>query len=308
LVNNEEQDSFKITLNYQNIIQASEYNLPEKLIAISDIEGNFNGFSSFLQINNIIDSNLNWKFGDGHLVLVGDFVDRGENVIPTLWLIYRLEREAEKEGGKVHFIIGNHEVMNMEGNFHYAKDKYKKLAVEIGNKEENRSNYKILFSNNSHLGKWLRSKNAIEKIGDYIFVHAGLSPKILPLNLEINEINQLVRNNIDRNLNRNQNDDEKVNFIMGAEGPFWYRGLRTNKKNYDKINEAQFIEILKRYNAQKIIIGHSIVDDISYDLGKRIIRIDVKHGKTKSSGKTKGLLIEEGQEFKIDDLGNKSKL
>ena len=40
----------------------------------------------------------------------------------------------------------------------------------------------------------------------------------------------------------------------------------------------------------------------------KIIRIDLEHGKTKNSGKTKGLLIENGIEYKIDDLGNKEKL
>ena len=83
------------------------------IIAISDIEGGYKSFRDFLIQNQVIDKNLNWIFGEGHLVLVGDFVDRGWSVTQVLWLIYKLEQEAEKKGGYVHFIIGNHELKNM---------------------------------------------------------------------------------------------------------------------------------------------------------------------------------------------------
>ena len=40
----------------------------------------------------------------------------------------------------------------------------------------------------------------------------------------------------------------------------------------------------------------------------QLIGIDVKHGQEKNSGKTKGVLIENGIEYKIDDNGVKTKL
>jgi hypothetical protein len=33
--------------------------------------------------------------------LNGDFVDRGENVTQVLWLIYKIENQAQKQGGKL---------------------------------------------------------------------------------------------------------------------------------------------------------------------------------------------------------------
>ncbi len=50
---------------------------PSKLMAISDLEGNYKNARQFLESNKIIDSEGNWIWGDGHLVLVGDLVDRG---------------------------------------------------------------------------------------------------------------------------------------------------------------------------------------------------------------------------------------
>ncbi len=305
LVQNIDMDSFYVNIRNENQTPLHEYQMPSKLITISDIEGNFDGFSSFLQANKIIDDHFNWIFGDGHLVLLGDFVDRGENVIATLWLIYKLEIEAEKSGGKVHFILGNHEIMNIQGNFKYAKDKYKKIATEIGGLDEPKENYKILFSENSFLGRWLRTKNIIEKIGEYIFVHAGLSPEILPQNLEIEEMNKEVRQNIDQNLYNNPNDNKKASFLMGPKSPFWYRGLVSDHKDYLKITHDELSDVLLRYKASHMVIGHTIVDDVSKDFDGKVIRIDVKHGQEKYSKETKGILIEDGKIMAVDGIGTR---
>ena len=65
------------------------------MFVVSDIEGEFKAFRQLLQGNNIIDENFNWTFGNGHLVLTGDFVDRGTLVTEVLWLIYSLEEKAK---------------------------------------------------------------------------------------------------------------------------------------------------------------------------------------------------------------------
>lgn len=307
-VNNTDKDIFKVGIKGEILNPTVVYDQPQKLIAVSDIEGNFNGFVSLLQKHNVIDENFDWSFGDGHLVLVGDFVDRGNNVIPVLWLIYKLENEAEKERGKVHFIIGNHEIMNIQGNLYYAESKYKKLAIELGKKETNSENGKILFAGSSELGKWLRSKNVVELIGKRIFTHAGLSPEILNYKISLDTINQIVRRNIDKDLYHKPEKDEQANFLMGRKSPFWYRGLVTDYKYYDKIAENELDKVLEYYNAEQIVVGHTVVVDISSEFNGKVVRIDIKHGKEKNSGNTKGILIENGVEYKIDDKGNKETL
>ena len=71
----------------------------------------------------VIDTDLTWSFGDGHLVIVGDVFDRGPNVTECLWLIYRLEQEASAAGGAVHFLLGNHELMVMRGDLRYLNER-----------------------------------------------------------------------------------------------------------------------------------------------------------------------------------------
>jgi hypothetical protein len=87
-----------------------------RIFAISDIHGEYDAFVDLLRNAGVIDENLNWSWTDGHLVIVGDTFDRGVSVTECLWLIYRLEQEAEKVGGRVHFVLGNHEAMVMYGD------------------------------------------------------------------------------------------------------------------------------------------------------------------------------------------------
>ena len=51
---------------------------------------------------------------------VGDQLDRGNDEIQILYFLERLEREAERAGGKLHILNGNHETMNVAGRFNYA--------------------------------------------------------------------------------------------------------------------------------------------------------------------------------------------
>jgi len=317
--NNEDLDSFYFKLKKEINSSPDIYDMPKKLVAMSDIEGNFNAFSSLLKNNNIIDDNYNWIFGDGHLVIVGDLIDRDSNVLPILWLAYKLEDQAKAANGKVHIIIGNHEIMNFQGKYKYNAEKYKaiaKLIFEknhkgIDSKETNQSDYtKFLYSNKSELGRWLQSKNGIEKIGSYIFVHAGLSPEILDYNMSIPEINKISRNNWDKNLYHHPQENEKANFLIGRKGIFWYRGFfKKYKTYYDKITEQELDKILAYYKVQKMVIGHTIItDDIIKIFHGKVIDIDLHHSKQKNSGKTLGLLIENGIEYKIDDKGKKVRL
>jgi len=295
---NLDANEFYVSINSNYEIPESEYDLPEKMVVISDIEGKYDAFAGFLYANKVIDVNHNWIFGNGHLVLVGDFVDRGKNVTQVLWLIYKMEDQARLNGGQVHFILGNHEVLNFQGKHNYNRDKYIKVAQEISGEKDKNKAIKYMFSENSELGQWLATKNVIEKIGDYLFVHGGLSHELLAFELTLAEINQIVRSKFHGS---EDVETKKTNFLYGSKGPFWYRGLAMASLNYTKIKPSELDAILTYYDSKMMVVGHTIVEKISSDFESKVIRIDVPHGYKKFSGKTKGLLIENGKEFIIDD-------
>jgi Calcineurin-like phosphoesterase len=304
-VDNVDNDHFNLNLKDSIHFENDSYQMPDKLIAISDIEGNFDGFVSFLMANKVIDSTYNWIFDKGHLVLNGDLVDRGSNVTQVLWLVYKLEDQAKTKGGKVHYILGNHEVMNMEGNASYNKSKYKKVAQLISKEEDISDAVRFMYSQNSELGKWLQHKNVIEKIGNYVFVHGGLSPKILDYDISISEINDLARKYWLKNFTKDTMNQNVEEFIVGKEGVYWFRGLAIETENYSKVISTELDKILEQYNATKIIFGHTIMEEITKDYQGKTINIDVKHGQKKYSGMTKGILIQNGYEYIINDKGHK---
>ena len=82
----------------------------------------------------------------------------------------------------------------------------------------------------------------------------------------------------------------------------------TDHSYYDKIHEEDLTKILNHLGVKKIVLGHSMVNEISSDFNGKVIRIDVQHGIQKKSGLTRGLLIENGKEYSIDDLGNRTLL
>jgi hypothetical protein len=315
-VDNDKKELFYVHKMDSIKTDVCNFEMPDKLISISDIEGNFDAFSSFLKANKVIDDKYNWIFGNGHLVLNGDFVDRGKNVTQVLWLIYKIENQAKQFGGKVHYILGNHELLNFQGSYKYNNRKYVQVAKLIYKKQDSsnitlttKSDYiKYIYSNNTELGKWLNTKNGIAKIGKYIFVHGGISPEIIKFNFSLDEINQLSRKNWHLNLYNDPKDNEKANFLIGRTGIFWYRGLASDYKYYDKINEIDLDRILTKYNSKKIVHGHTVVEDITKSYNGKVINIDVKHGDYESLEKTKGILIQNEVEYKIDAKGNKTKI
>ena len=288
-------ESFKVRLKRLKMERKSVFKNPEKIFAISDIEGNYYDFVTSLKNNGIIDENLTWKFGEGHLVLLGDFVDRGEYVTQVLWLIYKLEQEAKKAGGKVHYTLGNHEIMILSDYFHYAHIRYKILGFNSG------IDLYDFFSDQSELGAWLRTKNIVEKIGDNVFVHAGISDSVYQLNLSIPKMNRIARQNLAVPL---YEPIRGTDLIYGSYSPLWYRGYISGNDGYKKISQESLDKILGYYDAKRFIIGHSIVEDISTDYDGKVIRIDVNHYTNIASG----IFIEGDKIYKAYETGRKELL
>lgn len=254
---------FSFTLKDTIKIENDVYDLPEKMFIISDIEGNFKGFADILIAAKIIDNDFKWTFGNGHLVLNGDFFDRGINVTECLWLIYKLETEAENQGGKVHLILGNHELMNLNEKFRYVRNKYFENATAL------ELDYKKWYALDTELGRWLRSKNAIEKIGNFLFLHGGISKDFPSDKYSISDINQNIRLCIDKNFKEGESSKD---LFIGSQGPLWYRGLVDTLENQKDVDRT-----LNIFDADKMILGHTIVDDMRYLYNKKVITIDLEH-------------------------------
>lgn len=292
-VQTDSRNTFSVFLKPSLETEPAEYPKPEKLFVLSDIEGNFDQFRKLLQVNGIIDENYNWTFGNGHLVFAGDMFDRGFQVTECLWLAYSLEEKAKASGGYVHFILGNHEIMNMQGYHGYVQLKYKENAALMG------KTVTQLYNEESELGRWLRTKNIVEKIGDILFLHGGISRKLNQLPLTVVDINQLARPNYAIDKTNSSYGDERTNSIMQAKtSPFWYRSYYENKKEMPQIIDST----LQKFQVNQIVTGHTIVaDTISIHYEGKVINIDTKH----AEGRSEALLIEGDKYYRVNTQGEK---
>ncbi|HPG11462.1 MAG TPA: metallophosphoesterase [Chitinophagaceae bacterium] len=288
--------TFTVKLHEKQDDEPSEYSGKHKIFALSDIEGNFRAFRKLLQANHIIDNDFNWTFGKGHLVLTGDFFDRGHEVTQVLWLIYMLEDKARKEGGYVHFILGNHEVMNLSGDIRYVHPDY------IYNAGLMKERYVELYGTRSELGRWLRTKNITEKIGDFLFAHGGISGKVNALDISVNKINKIARPYYDDSTY--QYPDIKTELMFSVVGPFWYRGYYMGKRSENEIT-SKLDSTLEIYKVKHIVTGHTVIaDTISVLNGGKLINTDVHH----AGGHSEALLVEDGKFYRVDGLGQKFRI
>ena len=298
-VDNELQTSF--TVNLRDSYTRSELSIPSpaKYLAISDMEGNFDAMVDLLKSNGIINDLLEWSFGSNHLVLIGDMVDRGKNVVPLLWLIYKLETEAKLSGGDVHYILGNHERYLLDGRVKSVAKKYYGTFRTTGMSPWE------LWSEDSELGMWLRSKPVMLKVGDTLFVHGGVSPRALTYNLSLDDIDAVAERNFVIGDTVRRNIDESI--IHGSDGLLFYRGLAKSMSKYGlggKASSDHVNKILSRFNVNRIAIGHTLVNHIGYDYDGKVLRVDVPH----SSGTSEALLMEESSFWVVDNKGTRTPL
>ena len=233
------------------------------IVVVGDPHGQFDMVKRLLQTHRIIDAEQNWIYGKGHLVFLGDFMDRGTQVQDLFWLVLKLEQQAERAGGKVHFLLGNHERMIMEGDLRYLHVKYRYTMAKMG------LSYERLYGPDTYIGQWLRSRPVTFSINNIAFVHAGFSEEVMQLNLSQEQINALFREQI---LDRSEAEIEAnpaAALLDSGLGPLWYRGYFEESFSQEKVQQ-----ILSALRAKRIVVGHTSFPTIETRFKGKIIAAD----------------------------------
>jgi hypothetical protein len=298
-----------------------------RIVAIGDVHGDYQRFEEVLRTAGLVDAKNAWTGGATHLVLTGDFVDRGDHSAQVLDLLMDLEPRARKAGGQVHALIGNHEAMDLYGDLRYVtKDDFAGYAAanKVGSSSKDlldremraeldelkRQNmppadeaawrkqfqdehplgwveHLLAFQPDGKYGKWLRQLNAIIKINDVVFVHGGISQKYATLSRS--EINTQVRKEL--------SDFTKLTngMVTDEEGPLWYRGMAQLPED-DREMAALLPAVLAAHQARHIVIGHTPQLAVLPRFDGKVIAIDVGLSKP-FDGPPAFLLIEDGKFF-----------
>ena len=243
--------------------QKSIYKNVENIAALSDIHGQYDLAIEILKNNGIIDPNLDWNFGKGHLVIVGDVFDRGPKINEMLWLLFKLEIQAKEKGGRLHFLLGNHEYMVLHKDLRYVHDRYK-VSTKLLELE-----YDELYNNKTIIGRWLRSKSTIIKINNSIFVHGGISKEFIAKNgIDLSNTNQIMRSSIQRSKQEMKSTDFYKTYY-GKKSLIWYRGYF-----YDNLVDADISKILTQVNSEHIVVGHCSNEEVVQLYDHKIFGVD----------------------------------
>lgn len=268
----------------------------KRIAAMSDIHGQYDLMIELLKNNKIINEKGHWSFQDGHFVITGDIFDRGDHVLDILWFLIGLESEAEAAGGKVHVMLGNHEVMVLQRDLRYIHRKYQYTSSLF------KKPYSELFEDDSFLGRWLRSKPIYIKINDIGFVHGGINESIFTFGFPIEELNDIY---FDKVLSHDKintlSRDRLRTYLLGEDGPLWYRGYA----EVDKYDIVRTENLLEKMNVNHVIVGHTSMPKIISLWDKKIIFID----SSIKLGEGGEMLLVNGTEFiRADKNGNQIKL
>lgn len=276
-------------------ISSQEYDDVERFIAISDIHGQYGTFVKFLQQQQVIDEKQNWIYGKGHLIINGDILDRGIGVTEALWLVFKLQQQAAAHGGKVHYTLGNHELMVLDNDLRYIHDKYA-VAQDILEKS-----YHEQFSPQSFFGQWIRQNPVMVKVNKTGFVHAGISPEVIERALTPARINQLFSDSIYTQEKDTYRKSELLNFLVRTNGPAWYRGYFKD----DDLTNKDIEKMLQWWGVDRIVVGHTSQKNILSLFGGRVIAIDssVKYG-----DRGEVLIYDEGNFFRGFINGKRKRL
>ena len=264
-----------------------------RIVAVGDLHGDYEQFTSVLASAGLIDGNGDWVGGKAHLVQTGDVVDRGPDSKPILELLIKLEKQAASAGGAVHALIGNHEAMNVYGDLRYVSPgEFASYAQGRGAEEQfsyaeraaltesakpsspaavpvtglaGFAEHRAAFAPDGVFGRWIRSRNVAVKIDRTLFVHAGIGPKYA--GWSIDRINEEAR--------RELNDFTRLHggVVTDEEGPLWYRGLATG----DEARMAPLVDdLLKAFDVDRIVVGHTYAQAaITPRFGGKVVLIDI---------------------------------
>ena len=250
-----------------------------RLVAIGDVHGDFKQTMRALELGKVMDADGRWVGGTTVLVQVGDILDRGDNELAIMRKFASLAKQARKEGGDVLVVHGNHEIMNVLGDFRYAtkgayaecaryaEAKRQKLVEKLGEEnapplpetpeDVNPETYRgvlarrDLFLPGGEMALRMAKNPTVLQVGDTVFAHAGIDMRAVEYGFQA------------------LNDDVAAwmagvkktppNMVLEEKGVVWTReyggadaGVTAEASACRRLGEA-----LDAVGAKRLVVGHT---------------------------------------------------
>tara|TARA_B100000767_G_scaffold65233_1_gene61556 strand:- start:4083 stop:4970 length:888 start_codon:yes stop_codon:yes gene_type:complete len=243
----------------------------DRIIVIGDLHGDWKITKEIFLKSKLIDINFKWIAEPKNTIVVqvGDIVDRGGrpdtigdecSELKIMDFLDECHSKAKLYGGGVYCILGNHELMNVVGNFNYSSP----MSIKcFGGVEQRKEQFKpggILAR------RMANTRNTLLIIGDFLFVHAGITPK--HLTKTIKEINDEMRNYL--KTPGAKYSKEFSEYYLAFEGILWNREMAVGNPDCNSLNK-----VLNHFKVGSMIVGHTIQEQgINSKCDNKIWKVD----------------------------------
>jgi hypothetical protein len=260
----------------------------KRIVVVGDLNGAYETLVDILEGTGLVNRRLAWSGGGDELVQVGDLFNRGGGAVKALELLLKLQRQAERAGGRVTVLLGNHEVMTALGHegycteeeylsfatvaerrawparvhhamFRLLRQRPRGIVLPIKPRLEawkvahapGRAALRRALGPRGRLGKVLRALPVTHASGGALFVHAGLLPAWAKLGLE--GIQERAREDWTEARGKLWHLPKRGSLFRAAGGPLWDRSLvRGGAKA-----RADLKRTLAILGVERLVVGHT---------------------------------------------------
>jgi hypothetical protein len=249
------------------------YPAPERLIAIGDMHGDVARARAALRLGGAIDADDRWVGGKLTLVQTGDQIDRGDDDRDVLDLLGRLEQEAAAAGGRVVVLNGNHEIMNVQGDFRYVMpgavssfagaSPRSPLARNVRGAMAERA---AAFLPGGEYALKMAERDVVAVVGDSVFAHGGVLPEHVSYGI--------ARLNAETRRWMRDGPPAAPELVASDRGPVWIRDF-----SIDPVSEQNCAVLARSLDAlgvRRMVVGHTPQKQgVTSACGDRVYRVDV---------------------------------
>lgn len=166
-----------------------------RVVAIGDVHGDLPKTIRALEVSGVLgesDGRPIWVGRDTVVVQLGDVLDRGDCEIGVVLLLRELDRQAREAGGAVYMLNGNHESLNIAGDFRYVTaGAFLESAAAAGLRGDalqswdNQLRARLrLYSPGGPMAMELAKNPTVLVVNDTVFAHGGLLPQHVKYGLD----------------------------------------------------------------------------------------------------------------------------
>lgn len=277
-----------------------------RIIVIGDLHGDTASLCTCLYMTNIINKNMEWIAQPPNTIVVqlGDQLDsQTRNIEAGDWekledtvlmrFTEKLDTVAKAKGGRFISMTGNHEIMNIIGDYTYVSSLSMEKSGGLSGRQEK-------FRPDGVYARVLAKRPCVLKIGNLLFCHAGVLPYHLDLvNNNLNKINEIHEMFCLRKPMNEHNISLHKELFVDQTSLLWNR---LYVQGDTAIMQNLLDDVLKRTDCVAMIIGHNTISHITNLYNKKLWITDVGLSRAFATNNIEVLEILNGNTFNVITL------